>query len=110
MNLLIEISKAISLGLLLLLPLANPLTTVALFIGLTGKFTNTQRQWVSIRTSIYVFMIMIITFYAGQAIMDAFGISLPGLRIAGGMIVMFIGFRMLFPSGGDSKFDLLPVD
>lgn len=50
-------------------------------------------------------MIMIITFYAGQAIMDAFGISLPGLRIAGGMIVMFIGFRMLFPSGGDSKLD-----
>lgn len=29
--------------------------------------------------------------------MDTFGISIPGLRIAGGLIVSFIGFRMLFP-------------
>lgn len=29
--------------------------------------------------------------------MDTFGISIPGLRIAGGLIVAFIGFRMLFP-------------
>lgn len=105
MNLLIEVSKAVSLGLLLLLPLANPLTTVALFIGLTGNFTNSQRQWVSIRTSVYVFIIMTAAFYAGQAIMDAFGISLPGLRVAGGLIVMFIGFRMLFPSANETKVD-----
>ncbi|ENR8362275.1 NAAT family transporter MarC, partial [Escherichia coli] len=35
--------------------------------------------------------------YAGQLVMDTFGISIPGLRIAGGLIVAFIGFRMLFP-------------
>jgi multiple antibiotic resistance protein len=29
--------------------------------------------------------------------MKTFGISIPGLRIAGGLIVAFIGFRMLFP-------------
>ncbi|MFP1483525.1 MarC family protein [Escherichia coli] len=28
---------------------------------------------------------------------ESFGISIPGLRIAGGLIVAFIGFRMLFP-------------
>ena len=31
-----------------------------------------------------------------QLVMDTFGISIPGLRIAGGLIVAFIGFRMLF--------------
>jgi len=30
-------------------------------------------------------------------VMNTFGISIPGLRIAGGLIVAFIGFRMLFP-------------
>lgn len=30
--------------------------------------------------------------------MNTFGISIPGLRIAGGLIVAFIGFRMLFPA------------
>lgn len=29
--------------------------------------------------------------------MNTFGISIPGLRIAGGLIVSFIGFKMLFP-------------
>ncbi len=41
---------------------------------------------------------MTIAFYAGQLVMNTFGISIPGLRIAGGLIVAFIGFGMLFPS------------
>lgn len=39
----------------------------------------------------------LVAYYAGQLVMDTFGISIPGLRIAGGLIVAFIGFRMLFP-------------
>ncbi len=34
--------------------------------------------------------------------MDTFGLSIPGLRIAGGLIVSFIGFRMLFPQSLES--------
>jgi multiple antibiotic resistance protein len=34
---------------------------------------------------------------AGGLIMNFFGISIPGLRIAGGFTVSYIGFRMLFP-------------
>ena len=30
--------------------------------------------------------------------MNFFGISIPGMRIAGGLIVAFLGFQMLFPS------------
>lgn len=30
--------------------------------------------------------------------MHSFGISIPGMRIAGGLIVAFLGFNMLFPS------------
>lgn len=92
-----EIVQAVCLGLVLLLPLANPLTTVALFISLSGGFTAKERNLLAVKTSFYVFCIMIVAFYAGQAVMDTFGISLPGLRMAGGMIVSYIGFRMLFP-------------
>lgn len=45
----------------------------------------------------YVFVIMMVAWYAGKAVINTFGISIPGLRIAGGMIVAFIGFNMLFP-------------
>ncbi|MEB2704036.1 MarC family NAAT transporter [Citrobacter koseri] len=93
-----EIVQAVGLGLVLMLPLANPLTTVVLFISLSGAFTVKERNLLALKTSFYVFCIMIVAFYAGQAVMDTFGISLPGLRMAGGMIVSYIGFRMLFPA------------
>lgn len=93
----VELFKAIGLGLVVLLPLANPLTTVALFFGLAGNMNREERNRQSLMASVYVFAIMVVAFYAGQLVMNTFGISIPGLRIAGGLIVAFIGFRMLFP-------------
>ncbi|PLK58977.1 stress protection protein MarC [Candidatus Palibaumannia cicadellinicola] len=93
----LELFKAIGLGLMALLPLANPLTTLALFLSLSKNMTTEERNQQSLLTSFYVFVIMIVVFYAGTLVMKTFGISLQGLRIAGGLIVSFIGFRMLFP-------------
>lgn len=93
----LELLQAIGLGLVVLLPLANPLTTVALFLGLAGNMNSAQRNQQALMASVYVFIIMIVAWYAGQLVMNTFGISIPGLRIAGGLIVAFIGFRMLFP-------------
>lgn len=83
---------------MVLLPLANPLTTVALFLGLAGNMNSAERNHQSMMASVYVFAIMMVAYYAGQLVMNTFGISIPGLRIAGGLIVAFIGFRMLFPA------------
>jgi small neutral amino acid transporter SnatA (MarC family) len=58
---------------------------------------SAQRNHQSLMASVYVFAIMMVAYYAGQVVMNTFGISIPGLRIAGGLIVAFIGFRMLFP-------------
>lgn len=92
-----ELIKAIGLGLVVLLPLANPLTSVALFLGLSGEMNFTERNRQAFQASVYVFLIMLVAWYAGNAVLNTFGISIPGLRIAGGLIVTFIGFRMLFP-------------
>lgn len=95
-----ELFKAIGLGLMILLPLANPLTTVVLFLSLSlsKNMSATERNQQSLMTACYVFAIMMVAFYAGTLVMNTFGISIPGLRIAGGLIVSFIGFRMLFPA------------
>lgn len=94
----IELFQAVGIGLILLLPLANPLTTVAVMLGISGNMTKEQRNQQSLMACVYIFAIMTIAFYAGQLVMNTFGISIPGLRIAGGLIVAFIGFGMLFPS------------
>lgn len=94
----LELIKAIGLGLVVILPLANPLTTVALFLGLAGEMNFQERNRQARQASIYVFAIMMVAWYAGSAVLNTFGISIPGLRMAGGLIVAFIGFRMLFPA------------
>lgn len=97
MSSLLQLTQVIGVGLVLLLPLANPLTTVVLLLGLSGNMTTKERNHQSYMAAVYTFAIMTVAFYAGQWVMNTFGISIPGLRIAGGLIVAFIGFRMLFP-------------
>ena len=94
---LIELLKLISLGLVLMLPLANPLTSVTLLLSLGGNIPYKERERQVTIAAVYVVSIMLVTYYGGNWIMQTFGISIPGLRIAGGLIVAFIGFKMLFP-------------
>lgn len=72
----IDLLKALGLGLVVLLPLANPLTTVALFLALTGGMSIAARNRIAFLASVNVFIIMMVTYYAGQVVMNTFGISL----------------------------------
>lgn len=95
---LIDLVKAVGIGLVLMLPLANPLTSVTLLLSLGGHIPYRERERQIKMAAIYVVAIMVVTYFGGTWIMKSFGISIPGLRIAGGLIVGFIGFTMLFPS------------
>lgn len=88
---------AIILGVLALLPLINPPTTVALFLALSQGLNREQKNRQALLTAFYVFTIMTLTYYIGELIMEIFSISIPGLRIAGGGILIIIGSSMLFP-------------
>lgn len=72
-----DLFKAIGLGLAVLLPLANPLTTVALFLGTAGNMNNAERNKQALMASVYVFAILMVSWYAGQVVMNTFGISIP---------------------------------
>lgn len=98
MDQVIELFKAVGLGVVLMLPLANPLTSTTLLLSLGRTLSPEERNRQITQAAIYVVVIMLITYFAGYWIMQSFGISIPGLRIAGGLIVTFIGFTMLFPT------------
>lgn len=88
---------AYGLMILALLPMMNPPTTAVLLLGL-GK--GKPPGWLvseARRVSIFVLVTLIVAYFFGSAIRNVFGITLPGLQLAGGMVVAFIGFRMLFP-------------
>ena len=74
----------------------NPFSTAPLFIGLTGDMTSAMRNRQALLACVYAFAILVLFLLLGSAIIDFFRISIPGLRTAGGLIMSFIGFKMLF--------------
>ena len=93
----------------------NPFSTAPLFISLTTGASAKARNKQALLACIYAFGILVTFLLLGAAIIDFFGISVPGLRVAGGLIIAVIGFRMLFPrppapSNGGSELQGQEVD
>lgn len=80
-----------------LLPIVNPFSVAVTFISLSKDMDNGKRNRQALLASVYMAVILIVFLAAGVLIMKFFGISLPGIRIAGGIIITYIGFRMLNP-------------
>lgn len=97
MNWLIEGFKYVFSTMAALLPIVNPLSAVGMVVAITANLSEHERTEQIRRACIYMFFILTAFLVAGGLIMNFFGISIPGLRIAGGMIVSYLGFRMLFP-------------
>lgn len=80
-----------------LLPIANPFSTAPVFVALTEGHERSNRLRQAYLAAIYMASVLLVSLVAGALILKFFGISLPALRIAGGLIVARIGFSMLSP-------------
>ena len=75
----------------------NPFSTAPLFVSLTAAFEPKRQKQQALMACVYTFGILATFLLLGKAIVDFFGISVPGIRVAGGLIISTVGFRMLFP-------------
>lgn len=80
------------------------------FLALTQGDSPERRKSQVIWASIYMVLILTIFFVAGTYIMKFFGISLPGIRIAGGLLIIQASFSMLNPKRGGKKLSDEDVD
>lgn len=78
-----------------LFSIVNPLMAIPVFVTLTAKDTADHRNNIARRAGIYILSILLVFFIAGDLILNFFGISLEGLRIAGGLMIMNNAFEML---------------
>jgi multiple antibiotic resistance protein len=84
--------------LITLLPIINPVSTAILLLSISSHLTNEDRNRQILLACLYMTGILVTFLLAGHFIMLFFGISTSGIRIAGGMVIGFLGFRMLFPA------------
>ncbi len=86
-----------------LFSVVNPLAAMPVFLSLTNRFTDAEQTRTATKACIYMFALLIIFLLIGTYVLSFFGISLPGVRIAGGLIIMRAGYAMLNPDDSGKK-------
>jgi len=78
-----------------LISVLNPIGAVPMFISFTANRTSEEIKKIAIKCTIYVTIILIISFLSGNIIIDFFGISINSMKIAGGLIMLISGIAFL---------------
>jgi len=69
---------------------------IPFFLSLTEDAKIKKRNQIAIKSVVIAFFIMIIFAYAGRYLLEAIDVSLDSLKIAGGIILMFLAIDILF--------------
>ena len=86
-----------------LLPIINPFSTAPMFLAMTQGDTEQYRNLQAKKGVLYMIIILLVSLIAGTFIMNFFGLSLPGMRIAGGILISRVAMNMLNPSQNDGR-------
>jgi multiple antibiotic resistance protein len=78
----------------------DPIGTMALFLAVTASASAGERRRIALRATLYAAVILIGSIVVGQLVLDALGISLASLEIAGGIILFLFGLQMIFGPAG----------
>jgi multiple antibiotic resistance protein len=78
----------------LLWALVHPIGALPIFLSLTED-RPAERRHVGFVTSVAVGVILIVSVFIGQELLDAFGITIPSFRIAGGLLILFTALTMI---------------
>ncbi len=89
-----------------LLVTLDPPGLAPIFIALTLGMAPEEKRAVAVRASIIAFTILLVFALGGAALMNALGISLPAFRIAGGLLLFYTAFQMVFAERGQRKKEL----
>lgn len=81
----------------------DPPGLAPLYLAVTRGMSKEERAQVSIRASIIAFFIMALFALVGASILSLLGITLPAFRVAGGLLLFFIAFEMVFEKRNDRK-------
>ena len=78
-----------------LLPLINPLGSALVFVGLVGDASAAIYKTLARRIFVNTVVFLVTIELLGSAILNFFGLSLPIVQLAGGLVVAAIGWSLL---------------
>ena len=85
-------------ALLLMFLMADPLGNIPVFISTLKQVAPERRSKIILRECLIAALVLAIFAFGGKAFLDALGLSQAALSIGGGLIVLLMAIRMVFPS------------
>ena len=73
----------------------NPIANTPIFLGLVEGEDKESKKKIAKTASITAFIIVVAFIFAGKYIFELFGLTIPAFKIAGGILIFYVGFEML---------------
>ena len=78
-----------------LFPIVNPFEAAPFFLGLTAGLSTAERTLLARKAAVNGFALLLGSMVLGPWLLEFFGIELPVVRIAGGLVVTALGWKLL---------------
>lgn len=88
--------KAIPMAFAALLPVINPVGTAIILLGLTQRADEATRRTIARSVAVNSAVLLVVVLVAGRLFLALFGISVPVVQFAGGIVLAAMGWNMLF--------------
>jgi multiple antibiotic resistance protein len=76
-------------------PVVNPPGSALVFLSLTRRASADTRRFLAARVAINAFFVMAGSLLVGTFVLNLYGISVPIIRVAGGIVVAAASWRLL---------------
>jgi multiple antibiotic resistance protein len=98
-----EVANAFLLVYAGLFPVVNPVGGAPIFLRLTQYVPFADRPLLARRVALNCFILLLCSLLIGSHVLVFFGITLPVVRIAGGLIVASMGWRLLHEGSSEDR-------
>jgi multiple antibiotic resistance protein len=78
-----------------LFPVVNPVGCAPIYLGMTEGCSDEERRTLARKVALNSFFLLLGSLFIGSHVLGFFGISLPVVRVAGGLVVAAFGWKML---------------
>jgi len=92
---LISFGSIVMLAVGALLPIVDPLGGAPIYLAMTANLTSAERCRMAKMVAINSFLLLIASALAGAYVLDFFGLSIPAVQIAGGIVVCLVAWQLL---------------
>jgi multiple antibiotic resistance protein len=90
-----EVINAFLLAFAALFPIVNPVGGAPIFLALTQHLRPEVRRGLALRIAINGFCLLVASLFVGSHVLEFFGITLPVVRIGGGLVVTAFAWKLL---------------